>query len=517
MSKKIVQLNEEVIKGEIKELVRGSVEETLNELLEQEAEKLTQAARYERNEARKGYRSGHYDRNLTTTSGDVTPHVPRLKGVSFETAIIERYRRRESSVEEALIEMYLAGVPHYPNNTFSEMLLHLLKKSIRMIGVKLLVRPHEGDEVLGLAEIYDIMRPTGDHVNGLDLLTADFKVDFFVRMDITLLDQRATADDNEKLPLRIMPVLTLGDTGLRNIHAELTVVGGFQQLGKGTSVVTVHLQRKLEIRRRKIAQIQAVQLLREAAVRNRRHHQRGVLRFELFEQIDDLAERDRIGQRNIAVSSVWLFDGSQPVIFATLFPAFEQVVHRLDKIVYVKQLNLCVAVVDREGQIVGNGVAERGYGGVVVRAAVPHEVRETIDRDLHAVFFAVFEEQLFACELRFAVIRLAVTADQSRLNGRGQHNGRFVIVLFQCFEQLRAKTKVALHELRVILRTVHAREVEYKVRLLAILIELHLSAVNIVFIDFVDFQCRSGAVFPVTNVFQIRNQSLSDHAPSTGN
>ena len=82
----------------------------LNELLEQETEKLTQAARYERNEARQGYRSGHYDRNLTTTSGDVTLHVPRLKGVSFETAIIERYRRRESSVEEALIEMYLAGV-----------------------------------------------------------------------------------------------------------------------------------------------------------------------------------------------------------------------------------------------------------------------------------------------------------------------------------------------------------------------------------------------------------------------
>ena len=58
MSEKIVQLNEEVIKGQIKELVRGSVEETLNELLEQEASMLTQAARYERNEARQGYRSG---------------------------------------------------------------------------------------------------------------------------------------------------------------------------------------------------------------------------------------------------------------------------------------------------------------------------------------------------------------------------------------------------------------------------------------------------------------------------
>ena len=98
MSEKIVQLNDEVIKGQSKELVCGSVEETLNELLEKEAESLTQAARYERSEARQGYRSGHYDRNLTTTSGDVTLHVPRFKGVPFENAIIERYRRRESNV-----------------------------------------------------------------------------------------------------------------------------------------------------------------------------------------------------------------------------------------------------------------------------------------------------------------------------------------------------------------------------------------------------------------------------------
>ncbi len=110
MSEKIVQRNEEVIKGQIRELVRGSVEETLNGLLEAEAQKLTQAAGYERSKERQAYRSGHYSRNLTTTLGDVTSNVPRLKGVTFETAIIERYRRRESSVEEALIEMYLASV-----------------------------------------------------------------------------------------------------------------------------------------------------------------------------------------------------------------------------------------------------------------------------------------------------------------------------------------------------------------------------------------------------------------------
>ena len=110
MSKPIIQLNEESVKSELKELVRNSVEETLNELLNKEAEELTSATKYERTEARQGYRSGHYSRKLTTTSGEVRLEVPKLKGVPFETAIIERYRRRESSVEEALIEMYLAGV-----------------------------------------------------------------------------------------------------------------------------------------------------------------------------------------------------------------------------------------------------------------------------------------------------------------------------------------------------------------------------------------------------------------------
>lgn len=110
MSESIVQFNETALKGELKDLVRSSVEETLNALLDQEAEELVKAGRYERTGDRSGYRSGHYDRKFSTTSGNVTLHVPKLKGIRFETAIIERYRRRETSVEEALIEMYLAGI-----------------------------------------------------------------------------------------------------------------------------------------------------------------------------------------------------------------------------------------------------------------------------------------------------------------------------------------------------------------------------------------------------------------------
>ena len=106
----IIQLNEDLIKNNLKDLVRNSVEETLNALLDHEADELVRAGKYERTGDRKGYRSGHYERNFGTTSGEVRLRVPKLKGIQFETAIIERYKRRKCSVEEALIEMYLAGV-----------------------------------------------------------------------------------------------------------------------------------------------------------------------------------------------------------------------------------------------------------------------------------------------------------------------------------------------------------------------------------------------------------------------
>ena len=110
MSGNIIQLNEDFIKNNVKDLVRDSVEETLNTLLDHEADEFVRAGKYERTRDRKGYRSGHYERSFGTTSGEVKLRVPKLKSIQFETAIIERYKRRECSVEEVLVEMYLVGV-----------------------------------------------------------------------------------------------------------------------------------------------------------------------------------------------------------------------------------------------------------------------------------------------------------------------------------------------------------------------------------------------------------------------
>ena len=106
----IIQLNEEVIREHLGEMVRSTVEETLNRMLDAEADKLCNAEKFQRSEGRTDTRAGHYQRKLQTKAGAVTLQVPKLRQQTFETAIIERYRRREASVEEALIEMYLAGV-----------------------------------------------------------------------------------------------------------------------------------------------------------------------------------------------------------------------------------------------------------------------------------------------------------------------------------------------------------------------------------------------------------------------
>ena len=106
MQNQILQVDENMLETRLDRLVSEKVEQLLNA----EADEITGAARYERTGDRKAYRVGHYERDLTVKAVTVTLKVPKLKGALFESAVIERYRRREQSVEEALIDMYLAGV-----------------------------------------------------------------------------------------------------------------------------------------------------------------------------------------------------------------------------------------------------------------------------------------------------------------------------------------------------------------------------------------------------------------------
>jgi transposase-like protein len=107
---KVLKVDEGPIIDHLNKIVKETMEDTLNRLLDAEADQICGAKRYEHADGRKDTRAGKYSRKLQTRVGEMKLNIPKLRNLPFETAIIERYRRRELSIEEALIEMYLAGV-----------------------------------------------------------------------------------------------------------------------------------------------------------------------------------------------------------------------------------------------------------------------------------------------------------------------------------------------------------------------------------------------------------------------
>lgn len=108
----IIQIDQNLLETELDRLVTEKITRILNAILDAEADEITGAARYERTNDRKAFRAGHYDRRLTAKAGQLELKIPKLKSAVFESAVIERYRRREQSVEESPIDMYrLARAP----------------------------------------------------------------------------------------------------------------------------------------------------------------------------------------------------------------------------------------------------------------------------------------------------------------------------------------------------------------------------------------------------------------------
>lgn len=122
MSKEIIRFDRAMFEGKLDAMVREKAERIVNAMLDAEADEIANAARYERTGERKAYRAGHYERKLTAKAGRLALKVPKLKGAVFESAVIERYRRREQSVEESLIDMYLAGVSTRQVDDISQLL-----------------------------------------------------------------------------------------------------------------------------------------------------------------------------------------------------------------------------------------------------------------------------------------------------------------------------------------------------------------------------------------------------------
>lgn len=108
MSDKIIRFDDAMFESELDALVRVKVERTINAMPDAGADEIANAAGYERRTGRKAFRAGHHGRAPAAKAGKLSLKAPELKGALFGSAVIERCRRRESSVEEALMEMCLA-------------------------------------------------------------------------------------------------------------------------------------------------------------------------------------------------------------------------------------------------------------------------------------------------------------------------------------------------------------------------------------------------------------------------
>ena len=102
-SNTLVRFDESEIQSYLAESVKKAVRDVFEAVMEAEAQEMLQARPYERTTMRRDYRNGKRQRKLVTRVGEIELTVPRLRNVPFQSQIIDRYKRMECSLEEALI------------------------------------------------------------------------------------------------------------------------------------------------------------------------------------------------------------------------------------------------------------------------------------------------------------------------------------------------------------------------------------------------------------------------------
>ena len=139
------------------------------------------------------------------------------------------------------------------------------------------------------------MRVAGDHLHGAHVRARDGVlvdgelVALGVLPHLPQLDARGAGDHQEPLPLAHVPVVALGDAGLRDVDGDLAALRRAQELRERAAVVHVRLEAVGEVARLVVGQERAPELLGEGALRKVGHRQRLAAVAEAVEKVDDLA------------------------------------------------------------------------------------------------------------------------------------------------------------------------------------------------------------------------------------
>ena len=356
------------------------------------------------------------------------------------------------------------------------------------------------------------------HVRARDGVLVDGeRVSIGVLPHLPQLDRRGAGDHQEPLPLAHVPVVALGDAGPGHVDGDLAALGRAQELRERAAAVGVGPEAVGEVARLVVRQERAPELLGEGALRQVGNRERLAAIAEAVEQVDDLAERLDVSFRDVA-EPVSLYP-LETLVSAAVLPAEQGAQHLVHEVVDVEELQLHGGVVHGVGAAVGDGVAEGRHGGVVARAApLAVEVGEAVDEHRGARASGVLPEQALPRQLGLAVGRALEAAREARLRGAGEHDGAPVAVSLERLEQRGGEPEVALHELRLVLGAVDARQVEDEVGAGAVVIELGGRRVDVVLHDLEGKErlVFGSAVLAVPNVLQRAAEVPPHEAPGAG-
>jgi putative transposase len=96
--------------GDGGQMMRSLLQTALQWLVDAEATAHVGAGPYERSETRTTQRNGHRERVVSTTSGDVTVRIPRMRTGSFFPSLLEPRRRVDAALHAVVMEAYVHGV-----------------------------------------------------------------------------------------------------------------------------------------------------------------------------------------------------------------------------------------------------------------------------------------------------------------------------------------------------------------------------------------------------------------------
>ena len=175
------------------------------------------------------------------------------------------------------------------------MRLDLLVVGVGVLGVEGLVGPHDRHEVLGVGQVGDGVRVSGDHLHGAHVRAGDGvlvdgeRVAVGVLSHLPQLDARCAGDHQEPLPLAHVPVVALGDPGPGDVDGDLAALGRAQELRERAARVHVGLEAVGEVARLVVGQERAPELLGEGALGEVGNRQRLAAVSKAVQQVDDLA------------------------------------------------------------------------------------------------------------------------------------------------------------------------------------------------------------------------------------